>query len=302
MSDQTIILLASLAAGVAGTGLGGLLGVFLGYAGRGFLPRVLGFAGGIMVGVSLFDLVPQSFSSLLAGGLKTQTALICLICSVGAGAVAVALAEKLSDAIMWARHKTFAASTTKEKSVVQTVSPLSRRAVISAIADAQNGTTAKSMLRTGIIMAIAIALHNFPEGLAIGAAGSAETAGGIAVALTIALHNVPEGMSVAAPLAGGGVKKDLPLQRPPLRERRLFSARWREYFSGPSTFTFRRYVWDLPQAQCCTCLLPRCLPKPIPRLRGNLLASALCWACFLRLRWAQYKTPQKRRFCFGVIF
>lgn len=209
MSDQTIILLASLAAGVAGTGLGGLLGVFLGDAGRGFLPRVLGFAGGIMVGVSLFDLVPQSFSSLLAGGLKTQTALICLICSVGAGAVAVALAEKLSDAIMSARHKTFATTTTKEKSVVQTVSPLSRRAVISAIADAQSGTTAKSMLRTGIIMAVAIALHNFPEGLAIGAAGSAETAGGIAVALTIALHNVPEGMSVAAPLAGGGVKKGL---------------------------------------------------------------------------------------------
>jgi ZIP family zinc transporter len=63
------------------------------------------------------------------------------------------------------------------------------------------------MLRSGIIMLTALALHNIPEGIAIGAGGSRGYALGAIIALMITLHNIPEGMAVAAPLLAGGVGK-----------------------------------------------------------------------------------------------
>ena len=60
----------------------------------------------------------------------------------------------------------------------------------------------------GLVLAAAVALHNMPVGMAIGAtfAGAAEAAGGAGVlaALIIGLHNLPEGMSIAAPLLSSG--------------------------------------------------------------------------------------------------
>ena len=60
----------------------------------------------------------------------------------------------------------------------------------------------------GLVLACAVALHNMPVGMAIGAsfAGSAQEAGraGVLAALIIGLHNIPEGMSIAAPLLTGG--------------------------------------------------------------------------------------------------
>ncbi|MBD5149553.1 MAG: ZIP family metal transporter [Oscillibacter sp.] len=57
----------------------------------------------------------------------------------------------------------------------------------------------------GLVLAVAVALHNMPVGMAIGAtfAGVAR-GGGILAALIIGLHNIPEGMSIAAPLLAGG--------------------------------------------------------------------------------------------------
>lgn len=66
-------------------------------------------------------------------------------------------------------------------------------------------------LRTaGIVLAVAVALHNMPVGMAIGATfAGADHFGaqaGILAALVIGLHNLPEGMSIAAPLLSGGAK------------------------------------------------------------------------------------------------
>lgn len=54
-------------------------------------------------------------------------------------------------------------------------------------------------LRLGWMMCLAMALHNFPEGMAIGAGFQAEFEMGVVIALSIALHNVPEGIALAAP-------------------------------------------------------------------------------------------------------
>ncbi|MDE7242697.1 MAG: ZIP family metal transporter [Oscillospiraceae bacterium] len=62
----------------------------------------------------------------------------------------------------------------------------------------------------GLVLAAAVALHNMPVGMAIGAtfAGTVEHMGhgGVLAALIIGLHNIPEGMSIAAPLLTGGSK------------------------------------------------------------------------------------------------
>ncbi|HHX94534.1 MAG TPA: ZIP family metal transporter [Clostridia bacterium] len=62
-------------------------------------------------------------------------------------------------------------------------------------------------LRLGILIAIGIALHDLPEGIAIAAGYSAETELGIIIALAITLHNIPEGMACTAPLWMGGVRR-----------------------------------------------------------------------------------------------
>lgn len=62
-----------------------------------------------------------------------------------------------------------------------------------------------SLFLAGVVMALAIALHNMPEGMVIGAAFAGGSAGsGWTMAAIIALHNIPEGMAISVPLSAGG--------------------------------------------------------------------------------------------------
>jgi ZIP family zinc transporter len=56
------------------------------------------------------------------------------------------------------------------------------------------------LLRTGLFTALAIAIHNFTEGLATFIAATESTALGISVGVAIAIHNIPEGIAVAMPI------------------------------------------------------------------------------------------------------
>ena len=64
-----------------------------------------------------------------------------------------------------------------------------------------------SLLKTGIIVGIGLAIHNFPEGLAIGSGFESSIKLGFSLALAIALHDVPEGISMAVPMKNGGMPK-----------------------------------------------------------------------------------------------
>lgn len=64
-----------------------------------------------------------------------------------------------------------------------------------------------SMFETGIIIAIGLAIHNFPEGLAIGAGFESSSTLGLKLAIAIALHDIPEGISIALPLKVSGSSK-----------------------------------------------------------------------------------------------
>ena len=64
-----------------------------------------------------------------------------------------------------------------------------------------------SLLKTGIIVSIGLALHNFPEGLAIGSGFGASISLGYSLAIAICLHDIPEGISMAVPMKNGGMGK-----------------------------------------------------------------------------------------------
>jgi ZIP family zinc transporter len=63
------------------------------------------------------------------------------------------------------------------------------------------------LLRTGILMSIGIALHNFPEGFAVGSGFEASVNLGITITAAIIIHDIPEGIAMAIPMRAGGFSK-----------------------------------------------------------------------------------------------
>ena len=69
-----------------------------------------------------------------------------------------------------------------------------------------DSNTKNNLLKTGIIVSIGLALHNFPEGLAIGSGFEASITLGYSLALAICLHDIPEGIAMGVPMKSGGMK------------------------------------------------------------------------------------------------
>lgn len=79
--------------------------------------------------------------------------------------------------------------------------------VISSRSNDKELTKEQNYINMGMIMLITMALHNFPEGMAIGSSSAYSLKSGLVVALVIAAHDIPEGMSIATPLSGGRMNK-----------------------------------------------------------------------------------------------
>lgn len=71
----------------------------------------------------------------------------------------------------------------------------------------QKSYSSNSLLKTGILVAIGLAFHNFPEGIAIGSGFGASLKLGYSLAIAIAFHDVPEGIAMAVPMKAGGMNK-----------------------------------------------------------------------------------------------
>ncbi len=163
--------LASLAAGAA-TGLGALPLFFF----RSFPARArdgfLGFSAGIMLAATGFSLIVPGLGAAKAAMGKTPGALL-----VAAGILLGGLFLWLLDAVTPHEH---AVKGTEGTSLME-----ARR------------------LRRAWLFVLAVTVHNFPEGLAVGAGHAAGEAGrGAALTLGIALQNIPEGFAVAVALLG----------------------------------------------------------------------------------------------------
>ncbi len=69
----------------------------------------------------------------------------------------------------------------------------------------ENLSCQSSLIRVGVLLGVGIALHNFPEGIAIGTSFAREPVLGITIALILTLHNIPEGMAMAIPLSAAEI-------------------------------------------------------------------------------------------------
>jgi len=175
------ILLLTALAGIVGMGLGGLISALLGNISPKVMCWVLSFAGGVMLSVVSFELIPEGIE--LAG---MTVAVIGLIL----GIATVAVLNRLLDRV-----------TIKDGDNLE--AHISKAGVYH-----ESGLIGRpALLRSGMIMLIAISLHNLPEGIAIGAAGTHDIRMGLVLAIVIMLHCIPEGMAIGAPLIGGGISK-----------------------------------------------------------------------------------------------
>ncbi len=212
-----LILALSLIAGVVGTGLGGVIGALLKNRGRRVMGRVLSFAGGVMAGVVAFEMIPEAIDASLGVG-RIGGILLAVATTVG-GMIIIFLINKLLDLIEKKKHahgdvatlngviaSAQNANVCREDNAAKKAESASKSKKVRVFSGMQDAAgQRRSMLKAGTVMLIAIALHNFPEGMAIGASGSLGTDMGALIALIIAVHNVPEGMAIAAPLVSGGV-------------------------------------------------------------------------------------------------
>ena len=180
---MTQMILFSAAAGIGGMGLGGLISaVLLRRPSENMTCWLLSFAAGVMISIVCFGLVPETLH--LAGTAVCLTGLIL-------GIIIIMLLNRVVDRITETRQEHLIIHHTYEELYHES-------SII------ENRT---KMLRSGILMIIAISLHNIPEGIAIGAGGSHDFRLGAMLAIMIAFHNIPEGLAVATPLMAGGINR-----------------------------------------------------------------------------------------------
>ena len=198
MGVLATLLLTTFLAGVIGTGLGGLIGALLQKDSNRTVSLLLSFAGGVMLAVVCFDLVVEA--------IETQVGIYTVISSVALGVAVIYFLNWLID------RKTNPEVPHIDASHPQTHDDLDE--LIHADHFQQHVKYQDSRMAlfvAGMVMACAIALHNVPEGMTIGASyASADGVMGRAamvLAVLIGLHNIPEGMAVSVPLISGGMDK-----------------------------------------------------------------------------------------------
>ena len=198
MGVMQMLLLTTFLAGVAGTGLGGLVGALLQKDSNRTVSLLLSFAGGVMVSVVCFDLVTEAIET--NAGVWTV---------VGAIAIGVAVTFFLNYLI---DRKTNPEVPHIDENHPKTADDLDELIHSDHLEQHYARKDSKlGLFVAGIVMASAIALHNVPEGMTIGASyASNDGAMGraaLVLAILIGLHNIPEGMAVSVPLISGGMAK-----------------------------------------------------------------------------------------------
>ena len=190
-------------AGVGGTGLGGAVACLVRKDSDKTVSLLLSFAAGVMTAVVCFDLLSEA---LHAEGESPSVWLV--VCGVTAGFTLIALLNALIDRTT--NHEVAHI----DENHPRTADSLEELTHANHLHEHMEGRQPRSgLFLAGLVMAAAIALHNVPEGMVIGAS-FARTAdqiltnrGGLVMALVIGLHNIPEGMAVAVPLISGGMSK-----------------------------------------------------------------------------------------------
>ena len=190
-------------AGMGGTGMGGLVSCLFRKDSSKTVSLLLSFAAGVMTSVVCFDLLAEALHS---DGTSSKVGLV--VAGVLAGYIVIAILNA------WIDRNTDHEVAHIDENHPRTADSLEELTHANHLQEHREGRQPRSgLFLAGLVMAAAIALHNVPEGMIIGAsfARSAKemllNRGGLTMAIVIGLHNIPEGMAVAVPLISGGMPK-----------------------------------------------------------------------------------------------
>ncbi|MGP4042454.1 zinc transporter ZupT [Gracilibacillus sp. D59] len=176
MEFEGVILAFSLTllAGLA-TGVGSILAFFTSNTNTKFLSWALGFSAGVMIYVSMVEIFVKAQDSLV-GELGEKTGAWLTVIGFFAGMILIALIDKFIPK----------QGNPHELKKVEDMN--------------KNPNGDGSLLKMGTFTALAIGIHNFPEGIATFTAALQDPGLGVAIAVAIAIHNIPEGIAVSVPI------------------------------------------------------------------------------------------------------
>ncbi|MBN1497696.1 MAG: zinc transporter ZupT [Spirochaetes bacterium] len=159
------------------TGIGSLIALFAKTTNKKFLSLALGFSAGVMIYISMVEIIAKARDSFIAVmGVKAGSWMT--VAAFFSGMLIIALIDKVipSD---------------ENPHEVHCVEEMG-----TSCTEAHNGR----LMRMGLVVALALGIHNFPEGLATFMAGLQDPRIAVPVAVAIAIHNIPEGISVSVPV------------------------------------------------------------------------------------------------------
>ena len=203
MDSIWLLITITAIAGVGGTGMGGVVACLFRKDSDKTVSLLLSFAAGVMTAVVCFDLLTEALN---AEG--SAPAVWLVVCGVVVGFVVIALLN------MWIDKATNHEVAHIDENHPRTADSLEELTHANHLREHREGRQPRSgLFLAGLVMAAAIALHNVPEGMVIGASFATtvneilSNRGGMIMAVVIGLHNIPEGMAVAVPLISGGMSK-----------------------------------------------------------------------------------------------
>jgi len=171
------------------TGIGGAIAFFTKKTNKKLLSVALGFSAGVMIYVSMVEIFFKARESISLE-LGDKIGYIVTVIAFFGGMLLIALIDKL-------------------------VPSFENPHEVRSVEDIENPEEEKkrNLMKMGKFAALAIAIHNFPEGLATFTSALQDPSLGIAIAIAIAIHNIPEGIAVSVPLffATGDRKKSFKL-------------------------------------------------------------------------------------------
>lgn len=159
------------------TGIGSLIGFLSKKFNPKFLSGALGFSAGVMIYVSLVEILFKAKDSLSASYGVMQGNILAVV-SFFTGIALIALIDWL---------------------IPSAENPHEIKNINTSEADKKKIEEGR-LMRMGLFSALALAIHNFPEGLATFIGALADPKLGISIAVAIAIHNIPEGLAVSTPI------------------------------------------------------------------------------------------------------
>ncbi|MFO7935800.1 MAG: zinc transporter ZupT [Bacteroidales bacterium] len=167
------------------TGIGSALAFFSKETNTRFLSMSLGFSAGVMIYVSFVEILQKARESLLVEY---------------AGRFGMEQGEKIAS---WYAVLAFFAGILVIALIDKLIPSYENPHEVRRVEDVQKDLKDPRLVRMGLFTALAIAIHNFPEGIATFIAGLSDTSVAIPIAVAIAIHNIPEGIAVSVPISYG---------------------------------------------------------------------------------------------------